>query len=360
MNWLMQTIENPLSYHGLIGLLIIAGFFVLSTVIRGLLRVAGRKVFARTRTVIDDQILDVINRHVRSLTMLASFTVAAQEVRKGVTASDVTITQILGYVDTILYVLLVFVTTRLVLGILRVLVEWYIDRVTKDGAENMRMTIGPLTSKVTGIILGLVGLIVVLDHFGINIGSLLVSLGVGSLAVALAAQDTLANMIAGFVILVDRPFRVGDRIVLESGDMGDVQEIGLRSTKVQNFDANLIIVPNSELVKARIINQAYPFNQMRARLVVGVAYGTNAEKVRGILLKLADNHPDILKEPKPEVFMTALADSAVEFTLIARASDFSKRFAAENILREQAYVAFGEEGIEIPFPQRVVTMKTSS
>ena len=100
-----------------------------------------------------------------------------------------------------------------------------------DGSDNLRRAIGPLTTKTVNFALTFVAIIIVLDHFGINIGSLLVSLGVGSLAVALAAQETIANMIAGFVILVDRPFRIGDRIEVGQGVVGDILAIGLRSTR---------------------------------------------------------------------------------------------------------------------------------
>jgi small-conductance mechanosensitive channel len=217
-----------------------------------------------------------------------------------------------------------------------------------------------LTSKLIALLIGMVGAIVILDHFGINIGSLLVSLGVGSLAVALAAQDTLANMIAGFVIMVDRPFRVGDRIELPTGQVGDVHRIGLRSTQILNFDNNLIIVPNAELIKSRIVNFAFPFNQMRVLVKFGVAYGASPEQVRTILLDIVRAHPEVVSDPQPEVFFTAMNDSSLEFTLIARAAEYQKRFDIECTLREQAYLAFQKAGIEIPFPQRVVHMKSSS
>ncbi|HXG00633.1 MAG TPA: mechanosensitive ion channel family protein, partial [Bacteroidota bacterium] len=244
--------------------------------------------------------------------------------------------------------------------IVHVFINWYLDRLGDGSGSQLRLTLGPLTNKIINLVIGLVAVIIILDHFGVNIGSLLVSLGVGSLAVALAAQDTLANMIAGFVILVDRPFRVGDRIELPSGQIGDVQQIGLRSTRILNFDNNLIIVPNSDLVKGRITNYAYPHNQMQVQVKVHVAYGTDVSKVRSILLELAAAHEDILPEPPPQVFLTAMNDSSLEFGLAARTSDFTKRFKVECDLREQIYMRFSREGIEIPFPQRVVHMKTSS
>jgi small-conductance mechanosensitive channel len=247
-----------------------------------------------------------------------------------------------------------------VLGFLREAINWYLDRISAEGGTSLKMTLGPLTNKVVDILIGLVAVIVVLDHFGINIGSLLVSLGVGSLAVALAAQDTLANMIAGFVILVDRPFRVGDRIELASGEVGDVKEIGLRSTRMLNFDNNMIIVPNADLVKGRIVNYAFPLKPMRVLLKFDVAYGTEPAKVRQILTGLASAAPGILPDPAPQVFLTGLSDASVQFTLVARASEYGEQYNAETLLREQAYLAFMKEGIAAPVTQRIVHMKATA
>lgn len=359
MEWLRSVMANDLVYHIVVAGAIIAVFYVSSRTVRAVLGFLARKILSRTETVLDDKILGVILQHVRPLMILISLHLAVREVRKGVVPEDVTANQMLDYGESILYIAVVLLIVKIVMAIIREIIEWYLDKMSAEGALNLKLTLGPLTSKAMKIVVGLVGVIIVFDHFGINIGSLIVSLGVGSLAVALAAQDTLANMIAGFVILVDRPFRVGDRIELQSGQLGDVQEIGLRSTKLLNLDNNLIIIPNSELVKAPLINYAYPFNQMRVLLKVGVAYGTDPEAVRRILLSIADRHDEVLEDPPPEVFFTAMADSSLEFTLMARVRDFSRRFRAEAALRESAYSAFAREGIEIPFPQRVVHMKSN-
>lgn len=347
-------------YHGVMALVIVLAFYLLSRPVKALLGWLGQRLIARTETKLDDMILEVVRKNVRALLVLTGLHIAARELRKGVTGEQLTAHQILDYAEALLYIAVVLLFVKIVLGIVHAFINWYLDRLGDGGGSQLRLTLGPLTNKIMNLVIGLVALIIILDHFGINIGSLLVSLGVGSLAVALAAQDTLANMIAGFVILVDRPFRVGDRIELPSGQTGDVQQIGLRSTRILNFDNNLIIVPNSDLVKGRIINYAYPHNQMRVMLRIGVAYGTDAARVRAILLDIARSHPDILPDPAPEVFFTAMNDSAIEFSLIARASDFTRRFKAECDLREQIYTRFAQEGIEIPFPQRVIHMKTAT
>lgn len=360
MEFLRQFFSEPLAYHTAVAFGIVLVFSLLSRAVRALLRWMTRRVLQKTETVLDDRIVAVLLAHVRPLMVLTGLHIGVREVRKAVTPADVTLAQILDYGEAILYVAVVVVVLKIVLGVIRVVIEWYLERVAADGSSNLKDTLGPLTSKVMNIIVGLIAVIILLDHFGINIGSLLVSLGVGSLAVALAAQDTLANMIAGFVILIDRPFRVGDRVEIPSGQIGDVLEIGLRSTKMVNFDNNLIVIPNAELVKGRIVNFTSPSAPVRLMLRVAVAYGTDPDRVRAILLELAAAHPHVLRDPAPEVHCTAWLDSAIEFTLIARATDFRTRWGAENAIREQACRRFAAEGVEIPFPQRVVHMKADA
>ena len=354
MEWLKQFFSNEIAFHSTVAVGIVLVFSLLSRAMRALLRWAAHRVFAKTETALDDRIVGVLLAHVRPLMVLTGLHIAVRELRKAVFASAETLEQILDYAEALLYIAVVILAVKILLGIIREIIDWYLERRATDGSSNLKNTLGPLTGKVVNILVGMVAVIIILDHFGVNIGSLLVSLGVGSLAVALAAQDTLANMIAGFVILVDRPFRVGDRVEIPSGQIGDVQEIGLRSTKMVNFDNNLIIIPNAELVKGRIINYAYPSDPTRLMIKFGVAYGTEPDRVRALLLELAASHPDLLKEPVPEVHFTALNDSSIEFTLLARAVDFRNRWAAENLIREQAYKRFAAEGIQIPFPQRVV------
>lgn len=348
---------NDLMYHSVYAVGILLVFVLLTSATRKFLTWLGRKIIAKTETVLDDKILDVLMANVRPLMIVIGLFVAVREVRKGISASDTTVAQLLEYTDALLYIIAVIIGVKILLGIIREIINWRLDAIATDGTSNLKLTLGPLTNKVVDVLIGLVAVIVVLDHFGINIGSLLVSLGVGSLAVALAAQETLANMIAGFVILVDRPFRVGHRIELIPGIVGDVLEIGLRSTRVLNFDNNVVIIPNSDLVKGKIINHAFPRIESRVLLKFNVAYGTDPDRVRAILLGLAASHPDVLKSPKPEVFVTALSENALEVTLVGRCSEFGKVWGAETMLREQAYTEFMKEGIGVPVARRVIRME---
>lgn len=348
---------DNLIYHSLIAGGIVLAFVLLTRATRFFLTWIGHKFIAKTENLLDDKILEVLMDNVRPLMIVTGCFIAIREVRKGLSADDTTVAQLMEYADALLYIAGVIIAIKILLGIIREIINWRLDKISADGTSNLKLTLGPLTNKVVNILIGLVAVIVLLDHFGINIGSLLVSLGVGSLAVALAAQDTLANMIAGFVILVDRPFRVGDRIELIPGITGDVLEIGLRSTRVLNFDNNVVIIPNADLVKGRIINHAFPHIESRVLLKFTVAYGTDPERVRAILLKLAAAHPDVLRKPESQVFVTALSDNALEVTLVGRCSEFGKVWGAETTMREQAYLEFMKEGIKVPVTRRVIRME---
>lgn len=213
---LAQIAGNELAYHGVVAACLVLLFLLSSRAVRALLRWSAHRIFSRTETVLDDRIVEVFLAHVRPLMVLAGFHVAVREIRKAVIPSEETVIQLLGYADAVLFVALVLLVLKIVAGVLRELVGWSLQRIAADRSSHLKETLGPLTTRVTNLLAGMVAVIIVLDHFGVNIGSLLVSLGVGSLAIALVAQETLANMIAGFVILVDRPFRVGDRVELQS------------------------------------------------------------------------------------------------------------------------------------------------
>ncbi len=352
--------ESPLTTHILIALAILAASFLLSSTVRSLLNFIGLRIIQKTKNVLDDRILAVLIAHVKPALVVLGLHFALLEVRTAASPTDQTLHTILQYGWQLVYVAVVLLVLKVLVAIVREIVNWYLDKASAEGATQLKNTLGPLTNKAINLLVGMVAVIIVLDHFGINIGSLLVSLGVGSLAVALAAQDTLANMIAGFVILVDRPFRVGDRIEFAEGEVGDVQQIGLRSTKVLNFDNNQIIIPNADLVKSRIINYSHPYLQIRVQVQVAVAHGTEPGRVREILLRLAGEHPSVLASPAPAVYVTAIEDASLRMTLVARCGQFTEQYAAETWIREQAYNAFLKEGIAPAVASRLVTIVRES
>jgi MscS family membrane protein len=194
----------------------------------------------------------------------------------------------------------------------------------------------------------------------VNVASLVVSLGVGSLAVGLAAQDTLANMFAGFTLLLDRPFRVGERIQLASGDSGDVQRIGIRATVIKTGDDTMLIVPNSLLVKERLVNQSRPTRHLATRVEVGVAFGSDLARVKEVLRRAALASPRVDPDRAPVVLITRFGESTVNFQVMFWARDYAEQGLARTEVYEAVYDGLAAAGISIPVPTRRLIHESES
>jgi len=202
------------------------------------------------------------------------------------------------------------------------------------------------------------GALLVLDNLGIEITPLLTALGVGSLAVALALQPTLSNLFAGVHMSVARPIRVGDFIELEGGTQGWVEDIGWRATRLRQMPNNVVIVPNSKLADMVLKNYEMPGTDQSALVPMGVAYGSDLEKVERIVLEVAREVQQSVEGGVPEfepfVRFHTFGDSSINFNVILRARHFADRFLPVHEFVKRVKARFDAEGIEIPFPQRVV------
>jgi small-conductance mechanosensitive channel len=357
MSFLKELVGSGTAFFITAGAVQFIAVLLLAWILKWFLKTAGRKLTAKTTATVDDKILEILIDRIIWIGIVLGMYLSIGQVKNAVGKGNETALRFIGYAEGIIFVSFIVVVTLILIRISDTIVRHAIERRT---AAHFHEGILPLVNRVVSIIIGAISLIITLNYFGQDVSSLVVSLGVGSLAIALAAQDTIANMIAGFVIMMDKPFRPGDRIQLATGDTGDVFEIGLRSTKVLDFDNNLIITPNAELIKGKIINYSYPELIVRIMVQVGVGYGTNIDHARQIMLKLARLHPHVMMEPAPEVFLMDLADSAILLRLVARTDDFRYKFLVETALREEIYNSFTQEGIEIPFPQRVVHLQQAS
>jgi MscS family membrane protein len=208
----------------------------------------------------------------------------------------------------------------------------------------------PLLSKVGGVVFAMFGLIALLRSFDVDVNSLVVSLGVGSLAMGLAAQDTLANMFAGFTLMLDRPFLIGDRVRLSTGEVGDVETIGIRATRIKTLDETILVVPNSLLTKERVVNLTRPTRSLTTRVEVGVAYGSDLDEAKRILAAAARQsiYADATREPV--VLVTRFGDFAVNLLVVFWVRDYNDQGLALSEVYEAIYRDFAEAGIEIPYP----------
>ncbi|MBS3816963.1 MAG: mechanosensitive ion channel family protein [Candidatus Thermoplasmatota archaeon] len=218
----------------------------------------------------------------------------------------------------------------------------------------------PVLEKISVIVILLGGAIIALRILGIEITPLLAGAGVMGLVIAFAAQDTLSNFFSGMHLLLDRPFIPGDVLLLESGEYCRVKEVGIRSTRLYNIrEHEMVILPNNNLANQKIMNLAEPDKKMRVAVEVGVAYGSDIEKVKEILHEVIQDHDDIIDEEgfEPFIGFTEFGDSALNFKLRFWVDDYMKQWAVASTIRERINREFKEAEVTIPFPQRTVWMK---
>jgi len=237
-------------------------------------------------------------------------------------------------------------------------------KVFKNYIQSSNLPI-PTTGLVYGILKGTIivlGLLIILSVLGISITPLITALGVGGLAVALALQDTLANLFAGIHILMEKAVRVGDFIKLESGQEGYVEDITWRTTRIRMLPNNMVIIPNSKLSQSIMTNYYLPEKRMSLLIPIGVSYSSDPEKVEKILVeeakKAVGQVQGLLGEPEPFVrFIPGFGDSSLDFTLICQVQEFVDQYLAQHELRKRIFKRFKEEGIDIPFPHRTVYLR---
>jgi len=310
-----------------------------------------RRFTSFTKNTLDDAILEAIAPPLYWLALIYAFQFAHN------TLSD-TFEQLQFDFDQVYFVLFALVGFIAAWRLIGNFADWYGKQLTTTGEVELGEQLLPFFRRVVLIILTLIVIIILLDHFNVEVSGLVTTLGIGSLAIALAAQATLSDTINGFVIMVDRPYRIGDRIEIQDLDTwGDVVDIGLRSTRIRTRDNRMVIVPNSVIGKSLIVNYSYPDTQYRIQIHIGVAYGTDIEEARKVLIEAVSKVEGVLSDHPVEALFLEFGDSALIFRVrwwLESYVDTRRMFDSVNTAM---YNALNEAGIEIPFPQRVVSHK---
>lgn len=203
-------------------------------------------------------------------------------------------------------------------------------------------------------------LLLILHVLEINITPFLAGAGIAGLAIALAAQDFLSNFFGGAIIAVDKPFKQNDRITIDQFT-GDVICVGARSTRIRTVDNQVVTFPNKKIMDSYVINHAEPDALLKVRVNVGVAYGSDIDKVRRILAEIAHEaareHPFIVDTKDPIVYFLEFGESSLNFQLVVHTNDFSMTWETKDAINTRIARRFAEEDIKIPFPQREIYLK---
>lgn len=317
-------------------------------VVRGIAFKLLRKWASKTDTKVDDIIID-------SFSSPSVYWCIAIGLYAGMVTSELP-AKYLFYFSKVIYVIVILSITFAAANLA--------GRIFRNYVKKSNLPI-PTTGLAYGLFKGIIiilGFLIVLNVLGVSITPLITALGVGGLAVALALQDTLANLFSGIHVLMEQSIRVGDFIKLESGQEGYVDDITWRTTRIRMLPNNMVVIPNSKLAQSIVTNYYLPEKRMSLLIPVGVSYSADPEKVEQILVEVAKKEvgeiPGLLGDPEPFVrFIPGFGDSSLNFTLICQVREFVDQYYAQHILRKKIFKRFSEEGIEIPFPHRTVYLR---
>lgn len=242
----------------------------------------------------------------------------------------------------------------------RILVQ--ITKVYTSKISGLSGSVSVFTS-IVKIVVYSIGILIILQHYGISITPILTALGVGGLAVALALQDTLSNLFAGIQILISKQIKVGDRVRVEGNIEGYITDITWRNTLIKTFNENVVVIPNSKFAQSIITNVHLPDKKTIYTVEGSVAYNSNLEEVEKVLMdigkKIQTEYPQSTRDFEPVVRFYSFGDSAILFRLILCANNYDDKFYLEHTTIKLIHQTFAEKGIEIPFPQRVVHIQTT-
>ena len=322
-----------------------------------ILEFALKRLTKQTKTELDDIVFGIV----RSPILILLVVYAIIRSLRALEAEWWMAPWVFELLDQVYFIIMFLVVLYLVYKLFNKVVIYYGHVYAEKTDTEVDDIIMPVAEKVGAILIVVVGIAILLGYLGIDVTMLAVGSIVISMVIAFALQDTLSNFFSGMYLLTDRPFKVGDLILLESGEVCRVEDIGMRSTRVYNtFEHTLIILPNNKLANDKIVNYTEPDTQFRISIPVGVAYGSDIDKVIKILFDIANANTRILKEPekyKPSVRFTKFDDSSQNFELVAWIDHVEHRFDVTTDIHKEIDRKFKEEKVEIPFPQRVMWMR---
>ncbi|MEJ2152709.1 MAG: mechanosensitive ion channel family protein, partial [Gemmatimonadota bacterium] len=318
---------------------------------RWVLRRIERRMTSRTETDIDDLVIQLIRRLVLISIVFWGAWRLAQIWELGHMSRTI---------GAVWIVMLSLPISAFVSGALRFVEEKLVPR-TESRLDDTAL---PLLNRIARILVIGLGVLIALTFLGIDITPILAGAGVLGLGVSLAAKDTLSNLIAGLLLIIDRPFQVGDRIELwnaptETGSWGDVVEIGLRATKIRNPDNLIIVVPNNEIMRRDIINYTASGPHIRLRIPIGIAYNANAEKAKALIIEVAKSTEGVKATPEPVVITRRFGESSIDLELRVWIREARDRRAIGDTIGDQVKKKFDEHGIEIPFPRRDIVVRNA-
>ena len=309
-----------------------------------------RRMASRTKTSIDDHIIDILHKPIYYTILFIGlgFSISLVE----------SLASMQFFISGIIKTVIVIIWGSAIFKSFIYIINWYSNKSGVRKQNQKRLM--PLFDNLGKIVIFIGAVYFIFISWDINVTGWLASAGILGIVLGLAAKDTLANLFAGIFIMADSPYKEGDYINLDTGERGYVKSIGIRSTRIMTRDNIEITVPNSVIANSKIINESGgPEEMERVRVNISVAYGSDIDKVRSLLMDIASSSKNICNDPLPRVRFREFGDSALIFQLLFWIEKPEMRGRVVDSINSIIYNKFMEQKIEIPFPQRTIHIQKS-
>ncbi len=310
-----------------------------------------KKIIKKTDNRLDDILVDAIEGPI----ILLIFAVGLYVAQKMLVIPPSMQIFISGAVTAVFVIDIVWLKTR----IIDIVVREYLRPLTKKTRTNLDEQILPLLQKGLTTITVIVGGLIIISNFGVNINALLAGMGVGGLAIALASKDTVENLFGAFTILLDRPFRIHDRVIID-GVTGEVTEVGLRSTRLRTINNTEFIIPNGMVASSKIENISRPDKQLARTLTLSVTYDTTLEKLRegiDIVKDVLAKADGVSNKYQPLVVFKEFSDSSLNIFVKLWVKDFKQRHQVMDSINQSIKEGFERAKIEFAYPTQTIHLK---
>ena len=346
MSWLQENYEVALSNPIILSVLIILGAVIAAKIMDMIFTRIFKRIVNKTQTNFDDRILQLLHRPIFYSILFIGFSVAVKTA------------ELPNYID---YALVgIFKTSTILIWlfvVMKVLIlsmEWASQKTSNPLLQQKTL---PLFNNLGKIAIGLFGIYFIFLSWDININGILASAGVLGVVLGLAAKDTVANFFAGIFLMADSPFKEGDYILLDTGERGYVKQMGIRSTRFMTRDDIEITIPNSVIAASKIVNESGgPGETERVRITLHVAYESDIDDVKALLISIALGNENVLKVPEPRVRFREFADHGLRLQLLFWIHKPEIRGRTVDAVNTEIYKQFSQNNISIPYPTMKVIL----
>lgn len=328
-------------------LLTLAVTLIAAVIVRFIMRGVLKPLAKRTKTVVDDIVII-------SISSLVFYIVLLMGIKIGFGSFQFKAAYHQTLIDSLLIVIVASIIIRIINNFAKQWKKGWRFK-TKTSADERLI---PILQKILKAIVIILAVFFIFDAWNINLSPLLMTAGIMGIAIGLAIRDPLANILGGLQLVLDKTFKVGDKIQIESGEMGVIMDIGLRTTKLRTYDNEMVYIPNGYLANAKIKNFTQPDLSIRVNVEFGVVYGSDTDKVRQVVLEALKGLDKVLEEPEPVVQFLRMSDFSLDFVARAWVASYADAYATKVQITDEIYRALNRARIGIPFPTRTVYTKS--